>query len=235
MVLTLGLLTLVVSAQHQSPINIVTGATSQNSSLNPLSFNNRYRVQVSGDFEYTGTILRFVPDSGPPATLTNHLGTYKLREIVFHWGNTSSQGSEHQLDRTKYAAEIHFVHLKQGASSSDTAGDTFAMVAVLCHNVSGMATGVWSDLSPVPTTGSSNPVFNINIKYADLLPDNRDYYQYYGSHTTSPFTENAVWQVMQNTIPIPEGFLTSLRQVQLSNFRGLQNLNGRSVFKFPFP
>ena len=232
-VLTLGLLTLVFSAQMQSPINIVTRATLQNANLDPLTFNNQYRVQVSGIFESTGTTtVRFVPNPNEPAAiLTNHLGTYELQEVRFHWGSTPAKGSEHRVDSKQFAAEIHFVHLKQGASPSDTAGDTFSVVSVLCDYVSGMTTtGVWSDLNLSSPGAQPKPVSY--IKYADLLPANLDYYQYRGSHTTSPHTENVQWFVAQNTIDIPGGFLTTLRQVQPSNYREVQNLNDRSVYEF---
>ena len=178
--------------------------------------------------------MKFVPDSTEPvATLTTHQGTYELQEVVFHWGSTSTGGSEHQVDGEQFAAEIQFVHLKQGASLDDIADDTYSIAAVLCDAVSGMVTGVWSDFSPVPTVGDPTPVRS--LKYADLLPPttDREYYQYKGSHTTPPYTENVQWYVMQNTIRIPDGFLASLRVVQTSNFRAVEDLNGRSVFESP--
>ena len=232
MVLTLGLLTLVFSAQRQSPINIVTGLTLQNANLDPLRFNDLYQVQVSGIFESTGTTVRFVPNPNEPAAiLTNHLGKYELQEVRFHWGSTPAKGSEHRVDNTQYAAEIQFVHLKQGASPSDTAGDTFSVVSVLCDYVPEMATtGVWSDLILASPGAQQRPVSYIT--YADLLPANRDYYQYSGSNTTSPHIENVQWFVAQNTIDIPGGFLTTLSQVQPSNYREVQNLNDRSVYEF---
>ena len=225
-VLTLGQLILVVSAQlqQQSPINIDTGAISQNLNLNPLAFNNQYDVPVSGDFVYTGITMKFVPDSGPPATLTTHQGMYDLQRVVFHWGSTSAMGSEHQVDGDQFAAEIQFVHLKH-----DVAGDTYSIVAVRCNAVPGEATGVWRDLL------RDDPTSDRSLKYADLLPPttDREYYQYKGSHTTPPYTENVQWYVMQKTIRIPKVFLASLRVVQISNFRPVQPLNGRSVFESP--
>ena len=237
MVLTLGLLTLVVSAQNQSPINIDTGTTLPNSILGPLTF-HQYDVAVSGDFVFTGTTMEFVPDSVAPdsvapdsvATLTTPQGTtYELQEVVFHWGSTSSEGSEHQVNAQPFAAEIQFVHLKQGASPNDAAADTYLILAMRYQHVSEKPRGVWSNLTPVPNVGKPTRVSK--VVYDDLLPANRDYYQYEGSHTTSPYTENVQWYVMQNTIPIPEEFLAKLRAVQISNFRPVQDLNGRSVFK----
>ena len=150
MVLSLGLLTLAASqcdfnydcqcawllcpesqcgGNRQSPINIDTDETEKNNNLIALQFNN-YEDAVDGEFENLGTTVEFVPEE-KDATLTNHLGTYDLLQFHFHWGRDSSEGSEHRVDGKQFAAEIHFVHLKQGASPSDTAGDTFSVVAVL--------------------------------------------------------------------------------------------------------
>lgn len=33
-------------------------------------------------------------------------GTYRLRQIHFHWGSNDEAGSEHAVDGMKYAAEV---------------------------------------------------------------------------------------------------------------------------------
>lgn len=33
-------------------------------------------------------------------------GTYRLRQIHFHWGSNDEAGSEHTVDGMKYAAEV---------------------------------------------------------------------------------------------------------------------------------
>ena len=214
--------------------------TLQNANLDPLAFNNQYRVQVSGIFESTGTTVRFVPNPNEPAAiLTNHLGTYELQEVRFHWGSTPAKGSEHRVDSKQFAAEIHFVHLKQGASPSDTAGDTLSVIAVLCKATDTPISGVWDQLSPVPTKHEAkNPISD--FVYSDLLPENRDYYHYEGSLTTPLCNETVQWFVLKNTIDIPKEFLAKLRMVESDdsgtlltfNFRDLQSLNDREVYDF---
>nr|ABR53886.1 astrosclerin-2 [Astrosclera willeyana] len=258
-VISLGLVTLVASRcdfnyynQHawllcsesqcggnrQSPINIDTEKTKANNNLIALRFNN-YDDPVDGDFENVGTTVEFVPET-KDATLTNHLGTYDLLQFHFHWGRDSSEGSEHQIDDEQYSAEIQFVHLKQGASPSDTAGDTFSVVAVLCEAADIPIRGVWAKLSPVPTKHEDSHSVS-DLVYTDLLPRNRDYYHYEGSLTTPLCDETVQWFVLKNTIKIPKAFLTMLRRVESDedgtlltfNFRNLQRLNGRQVFEFP--
>ena len=208
-VLTLGLLTLVASEVQLSPIDIDTGNTIKASG--PFQFNDQYEadMRVDGNLVNTGAIIKFVPNSKVPAAITNQLGAeYILQEIIYHWGETSSEGSEHQVDGDQFAAEIQFVHRNLGVSP------TYSIVSVLCRAVSTSSSGVWSQLSPIPAEGKVVPVSGIS--YADLLPATQGYYQYKGSHTipSYPMTD---WYVMKDTIDIPEDFLESLRKVQPSN------------------
>lgn len=44
--------------------------------------------------------LFLVLEGGPLA------GTYRLIQFHFHWGSSDGQGSEHTVDKKKYAAEV---------------------------------------------------------------------------------------------------------------------------------
>ena len=35
-------------------------------------------------------------------------GTYRLIQFHFHWGSLDGQGSEHTVDKKKYAAEVRY-------------------------------------------------------------------------------------------------------------------------------
>lgn len=35
-------------------------------------------------------------------------GTYRLIQFHFHWGSSDGQGSEHTVDKKKYAAEVRY-------------------------------------------------------------------------------------------------------------------------------
>ena len=97
-----------------------------------------------------------------------------------------------------------------------------------------------SKLSPVPTEHEdSNPVSD--LVYTDLLPQNRDYFQYEGSLTIPLCNETVQWFVLKNTIKIPKAFLSMLRRLESDengtlltfNFRDQQRLNRRNVYEFP--
>ena len=261
-VLNLGLLTLVAGARfkydeqnvwrlflgsqcgemQQSPINIVTARVNGNNALIPLTFHN-YNTALDGVFENIGTTVQFVPNAGATLAVSNHKGIYDLRRIDFHWGSDvlGTEGSEHRIDGNKHAAEIQFVHLKRNVPPGSTDRDAYAIVSVLADSVNVTSTNpVWSDLS-VPTGHETSNTVSGSSQYENLLPTNRDYYYYEGSFTTPLCTENVQWFVLKNTIDIPEGFLDDLRLVEADaggppltfNFRDLQDLNARNVFKFP--
>ena len=215
-VVTLGLLALVAASGVQlSPINIDTASTQPDQS--PLNIDPPQVPLVDGNMENTGGIIKFTPDSSQPNLLGNG---YILQEVIFHWGGTSSEGSEHHVDGVQSAAEIQFVHFKQGA---------YSIVAVRCAASSTGISGVWSKLNRIPTTGSRRVT---GISYADLFPvGTQGYYRYSGSHTISPYVA-VEWFVMKGPIDIPNDFLNSLRVVQLSNHASPTNYDPQ-VFEFP--
>ena len=230
---------------RQSPINIQTALVEESNALMALSFHN-YDQQLDGEFENIGTTVRFVPDAGTTVAVSNHKGVYDLRWIDFHWGSVDTEGSEHQIDDVKHAAEIQFVHLKRCVPPGSTDPDAYSIVSVLADVDPGTPAGVWSTLS-VPTTHATSNTITPNpisgSQYDELLPTNRDYYYYEGSFTTPLCTENVEWFVLKNTINIPTGFLINLRSVEKDagtppallnkNFRNPRDLNARNVFEFP--
>ena len=115
---------------RQSPINIQTTQVQERNALMALSFHN-YDQELDGEFENIGTTVRFVPDAGTTVAVSNHKGIYDLRWIDFHWGSVDTEGSEHQIDGMKKAAEIQFVHLKRGVSPGSTDPDAYSILSVL--------------------------------------------------------------------------------------------------------
>ena len=173
--------------------------------------------------------------------VSTHKGIYDLQRIHFRWRRDATEGSKHQLNGIKHAAEIQFIHLKRNLTYGSTDRDAYTIVAVLADSVPGTPppNSVWSDLS-VPTGYATSNLISGSNPYASLLPPNQNSYYYEGSFTTPLCTENVQWFVLKDTIDIPRSFLADLRQVQDANgtpltfnFRELQDLNGRSVFKFP--
>lgn len=151
-----------------------------------------------------------------------------------HWGDKNGEGSEHLIDGRAAELEIHFVHTKQGASSTDSS--YYAVISVLAEVDYVDECGPWQKLDPSEVTSSGNAYTLYKVYFDSLLPDNLDYYYYEGSLTTPPCTETVLWFVLKNKIQVPASYLGSLRQVRDShgqnirrNFRDTQYMGGRSV------
>ena len=223
---------------RQSPIDIVTANVEEGSDLIELVFSDGWTTAVDGTLKNNGHSIQFTPDS-TTATTRNHKGTYDVLQFHFHWGETEGEGSEHRIDGDQYEAEIHFVHSKQGNSDS-AAADANSVVAVFCNEDENLAaTGIWEQLlidGPLPVTFDTEVDLE-GITFADLLPDNREYYYYAGSLTTPLCNEVVQWFVLKEPIKIPSSVLTALRTVQedaegtalTENFRDVQELNDRTV------
>ena len=223
------------TGRAQSPINIETGNVRESSTLFQNLMFNGYDGMVDGSFNNTGHNVQFNPSpSAPDASVVNHEGTYNLLQFHLHWGEGLQNGSEHRVNSSQYAAEIHFVHRSTTASS--TASNALTVVGVFAVADSAAPTGIWQRLMPVPTAYQASSSVT-GIRYSDLLPTNRDYYYYGGSLTTPLCNEIVQWFVLKETIRIPESYLRMLRMVQedangtllTHNVRDEQPLNGRIV------
>ena len=128
--------------------------------------------------------MKFTQNSDEPvASTTNHLGTYEVKQFHMHWGATNNVGSEHVVDGTPAAAEIHFVHAKRGDTSGGTQRDSYAVVGIMAvADDSARISGVWSDLNVEEVQGTGGEL-NTTVNFYDILPSDLSYYYYEGSLT----------------------------------------------------
>ena len=225
--------------QRQSPININTNTLVNNASLVALTFSN-WNESVSGNWSNNGHTLKFTPSPyDPVATTTTHLGQYQLAQFHFHWGASDSTGSEHLVNNFQYSGELHFVHFLPGGDK--TSGSYYTVVGVLLRSDSSMAlSGIWQTLNvdPPPDFDMEEELFG--VVYQSMLPNDRSYYHYEGSLTTPLCNEVVQWYVLNTTVSVPAQFFVTLRKTQtsngsllLQNYRNVQELNGRSVYRYP--
>ena len=228
-------------AMRQTPINIVTSETVANDTLGDLQFDERWSELLDGTFLNSGLGVRFIAD-GEAATVDNHLGTYILRNVHFHWGPEDNNGTGHQFDGESFGVELHFVTTREGADLSNLGPDTedasVAVISVLAEAVDRPITGVWDELDPTMVIDDGNSSDVSGISWSMLLPNNRNYYYYRGSQTSPGCWEFVHWFVMRNTIPVPSDYLAQLRMTRFDsgdlitlNHRPVQPLNDRTVYR----
>ena len=222
---------------EQSPIDIITSDVRENSSLTGLQFNSAWFTQSSGTFKNFGSTVKFIPSTVGAATFENFLGTYELQQFHMHWGPRTGTGSEHRINGRQAELEIHFVHFKRGADSSQR--DYAAVVGVLADVEEGDVSGIWAKLDiPAIQSNTSSPLSITGLVLSNLLPIDRSYYYYMGSLTTPPCSEIVQWFVLKNTIKVPSEFLNQLRMVEDPdghdlevNYRDAQPIGSRVVME----
>ncbi|ELR49900.1 Carbonic anhydrase 2, partial [Bos mutus] len=238
----------IANGERQSPVDIDTKAVVQDPALKPLALvygeaTSRRMVNNGHSFnvEYDDSQDKAVLKDGP---LT---GTYRLVQFHFHWGSSDDQGSEHTVDRNKYAAELHLVHWNTKYGDFGTAAqqpDGLAVVGVFLKvgDANPALQKVLDALDSIKTKGKSTgfPSFDPG----SLLPNVLDYWTYPGSLTTPPLLESVTWIVLKEPISVSSQQMLKFRTLNfnpegepellmLANWRPAQPLKNRQVRGFP--
>ncbi|XP_019405502.1 PREDICTED: carbonic anhydrase 13-like isoform X1 [Crocodylus porosus] len=235
----------VANGDRQSPIDIKTTEAKYDPSLCPISpnydptsakviLNNGHSTSVEFDDAENKSVLR----GGPLA------GTYRLRQIHFHWGSSDDAGSEHAVDGMKYAAELHVVHWNADRYSSFVEAarqpDGLAVMAVFLKigECNPQLKKITDRLDAIRAKGKQ--ALFTNFDPSCLLPRSLDYWTYCGSLTVPPLLESVVWIVLREPISVCSEQLAKFRSLLctgegeaacylLRNYRPPQPLKGREV------
>lgn len=203
------------SGARQSPVNIIRTDTlpntSENSSLTlhypsatqiRSATNNGHSIQL--DFE-------------PGDEISFRGERYLLKQIHFH------SPSEHTLNGVRFPLEIHLVH-------KNAANTQFVVLSALGYE--GRSSPVLQQFGdgPLPAMGQSVNMampFDLSGLFPTALTPR---FEYAGSLTTPPCTENVNWIVFETPFVLAEDQVKKLQQqMPVDNYRGVQPLNGREV------
>ena len=195
--------------KRQSPISIEDESTLQGPA-EPVQFdyhpsnaavvNNGHAIQVDVQGENTITVRS---------------STYRLLQFHFH------SPSEEQVNFKRFPMVAHLVH--------KNAEGQLAVVAVLLE--AGNANPLMDKVSTYMPLDTGDRVrmpqglLNLN----ELLPSDQRYYQFMGSLTTPPCTENVLWMVLKQPVSVSPSQIKLFSQVYPNNARPLQPTNGRVV------
>ncbi|XP_066956825.1 carbonic anhydrase-like [Macrobrachium rosenbergii] len=167
---------------------------------------------------------------------------YLLQDVVFHWGPTSTSGSEHTFNGQRYAGEMQFIHYNKKYANYNAALeaiDGLAILAVLMKDAlsnNSVFNPVISGSKNIRASGSSTTVETFSLR--SLLPSNTDeFYRYEGSLTRPGCQETATWTVFKTTVGISSAQLAEFRALADSqgnkitnNVRPVQSLNARKIY-----
>lgn len=191
---------------HQSPIEITESisATLPKLELNyqtvPLSIkNNGHSVGIKLD---NAGELKFGDQS------------YQILQVHFH------APSEEVINGQHAELSLHFVHKnKQGQ---------FAVLDVLANK--GDSNPLIEELIKVwPKTPDEGQQFETTIDITQLLPEDQNYYTYWGSFTTPPCWEGVRWMILKQPITVSEQQLATIHSAYQGNVRPTQPINARYI------
>ena len=155
----------------------------------PISFSyvsNAKAVRNDGKFVHV--------DFAPGNTLTVGQQTFALESAHFH------SPSEHQVDGSSFAAELHLVH-------ADSDGN-LAVVGLL-FTPGEPSLVVQEVLDAAPRAGETSSE-GLALNASGFAPEDLGYYRYDGSKTTPPCDEPVDWHVMREPKTISPDQVNSL-------------------------
>jgi carbonic anhydrase len=140
---------------------------------------------------------------------------YTLKQFHFH------TPSEHTVDGKRYPMEMHCVH-------TDSTG-AFAVLGVLFEARDSTPSAFDKMLPYLPAKkGDQKSFHDVKIDLEKGLPAKRSAFQYVGSFTTPPCTQNVQWVVMTTPIVVAQRVIDEFSRRLGDNHRPTQPLNGRT-------
>lgn len=182
---------------RQSPVALAEAEAATAPSFRTLYVRDRSTVVDTGNAVQVNT-------TGGMLTVDDTV--YDLREFHAH------APSEHTLDDTTYAAEVHLVY---------KAGNKLSILGIFVEEGS----------TPHPTLDLLTLEADTTVAFnaSQVLPRGQSYYTYKGSLTAPPCSESVRWFVMDTPIQASREQLDALRARYDDNDRPLQPLGDRTL------
>lgn len=195
---------------NQSPVNIVTKNV-KHSKHHDIEF---HYVTNATHVVNNGHTIQVNIASGSSIKIGGK--EFALKQFHFH------TPSENQIDGKSFPLEAHFVHVAKDGQ--------LAVVGVIFEDGSNnlVLRKIWDKMPH-----KANVTREIHFDSEDInaiLPEKKDHYEFIGSLTTPPCSENVLWMVMKNYsyISSPET-REFLRTMHHENNRPVQELFNREI------
>jgi carbonic anhydrase len=209
--------------QHWGDLQAEYGACKLGHNQSPIDIRQTTKTQLPAlEFAYQPAPLKVI-DNGhtiqvnyaPGSTVTINGVRHELLQFHFH------TPSEESINGHRYDLVAHLVH--------KNADGKLAVVAVLFKQgaENPVLRTVWDALPK--EKGKEQEAAGVNIDVAALLPANHGYYNFPGSLTTPPCSEEVNWFVLKTAVEMSAAQLKRFHQLYKHNARPLQPLNGRVV------
>jgi len=231
----------------QSPINIVTAdAVAPTTDVGSVT-STLFDTDITGHLANTGRVLRwFATGTVKPTIAGGPLGTktYGLSHIDFHFGSTSTQGSEHTMDGSQSPMEMEMVffdsafsdHIAALASTNPDALATISQLFSVGTTTNDGLTPILNEITNIEfgTTmrrrkrqTANTAVDDLSVAAGNLVEDVviniekiigtttlDNYYYYMGSMTEPDCLENTQWIINKDMAMVTETQLTTIRTLK---------------------
>ncbi len=153
----------------------------------------------------------------PGSFLTLDGEPYELLQFHFH------HPSEHKVEGVALPMELHLVHKNQKGA--------LAVIGVFLKQgeANPALQKIWQSM-PMKESREKT-ISNVNINASDLLPEDRDYYRYFGSLTTPPCSETVNWIVLKEPVEISSPQVKKFAKVFPMNARPVQVVKRRFLLE----
>ena len=195
---------------NQSPVNIVTKKV-KHTHHEAIKFNY---VSDATEIINNGHTIQLNVEHG--SSIFVHGEEFFLKQFHFH------TPSENQIDGKHFPLEVHFVHVSKN--------NHLAVVGVMFEEGEDnpCIREIWDEM---PHNIDQKKLIQFSAeKINTMLPKDKSYYEFIGSLTTPPCTENVKWIVLKNyaKISTPEAreFLHTMHH---ENSRPIQDLYNRII------
>lgn len=136
---------------------------------------------------------------------------FKLKQLHFH------ADSEHTINGKQFPAEMHLVH-----EASD------GQLAVISLLIEVGDSSVFDHIfDKIPRAGEETKT---NLHLEKFIPENKERYNYVGSLTTPPCSENVLWLVFKQHLFVPLKQLQKFKAYYSHNYRPTQKAYGRKIY-----
>jgi carbonic anhydrase len=207
---------------HWAAMNNDYSACGSGKTQSPIDLKWHKPVKASAMSANYKSSKAFVSDNGHSIQMAFDMGgsikikgqTYDLMQVHFH------SPSEHTLSGKQFPLEAHFVH-------KNADGKTVVLAAFFKEGKeNAVITKIWNAIPNPPAPASAN---DMQISAKDLMPPMKTYYEYTGSMTTPPCTEDIHWMVFNTPLNISKAQIETLHKFHADNNRPTQSLNDRKV------
>lgn len=136
---------------------------------------------------------------------------FKLKQLHFH------ADSEHTINGTQFPAEMHLVH--------EATDGQLAVISLLIEIGNSPVYDHIFDKIPKP-----GEQVKTELHLEKFIPENKQHYNYIGSLTTPPCSENVLWLVFQQHLFVPKKQLQKFKAYYSHNYRPTQKTHGRQIY-----